>query len=100
MSVKVRVIGVVVQPVLVVDDGVDLTPIPVDSKQISAKEWPTYAASGFKADIAALQARLNEEAERVAKPKPNRAQRRAAKTKPSSKAASNGKGDAAGVPTP
>lgn len=41
---RLRVVGFVVQPQFVVDDGDTLTPLPVGPVNVSAADWPNVLA--------------------------------------------------------
>jgi hypothetical protein len=58
-----RLVSVKVQPVFVMDDGENLTPVPHPAVEIPAAEWPTYSAERFPREVEAWQARLNGEPE-------------------------------------
>jgi hypothetical protein len=58
---KVRVIGYVVTPQVVIDDGSDLTPVQVQPITVSAKEWLPWVAEGLPAALAELETRANAE---------------------------------------
>lgn len=72
---RVRLVGVMVTPIVLVDDGDSLKPLQIEAVQVSAEDWPTYATGGFQEAMAQLQA----EVEANSPPKPNRATRRAKK---------------------
>lgn len=95
----VRVVRYLVQPVLMVEDGEDLAellvphpetgqPMPPPPIPISRADWPNVQeiiqAQVIDAANAAL-ARQHAEALTVGEPRPNRAQRRQAARKPTSK---------------
>jgi hypothetical protein len=62
VSARVRVLGYVVQPLLVVDDGDTLVPINVQSSQVTVEQWPMVqeamaaAVAQFEAQFEASQA--------------------------------------------
>ncbi len=56
---KLRLIKVLVQPVLVLDDGENITEIEHPAVAIPAAEWPTYSSERFPRELAEWQARLN-----------------------------------------
>jgi hypothetical protein len=53
-----RLLKVVVQPVMVLDDGKSLQEVPVDPIVVSAAEWPTYASGRFREQMKELQKQL------------------------------------------
>ena len=58
---RVRLRGVVVQPLLVVDDGETLTDLPIEPVTVSPQAWPDYATTTFAEAVAAYEAKLNEQ---------------------------------------
>lgn len=60
MSTRVRAIQYVVQPILVADDGTDLTPLQIEPLTIPAAEWATFVGTGLADALANLEAGLNE----------------------------------------
>lgn len=61
MAQKLRLRHVIVQPVLVLDDGTNLTDIEQPPVAIPADEWPTYSSERFPREIAEWQARIDAE---------------------------------------
>jgi hypothetical protein len=64
---ELRLLKVVVQPVMVVDDGTTLQEVPVDPIVVPANEWPTYPTNRFQEQLKALQQQLAETVESQAK---------------------------------
>lgn len=60
MSKVVRPVKFIVQPVFLVDDGEHLDELPVDPIAVSARDWPEWAAGGWRVALAALQASVAE----------------------------------------
>ncbi len=60
-----RLLKVVVQPVVVVDDGTNLQEVAVDPITVPATEWPTYATNRFKKQLKELQDQLAESVEKA-----------------------------------
>lgn len=58
---RLRLVKVLVQPVIVVDDGETLTEQPVQPIAVEAADWPTFPTRGLPAAIADLEAKLNAE---------------------------------------
>ena len=56
---RLRVVKVIVQPVIVLDDGEQITEIEHGSVAIPAAEWPTYSSERFPREIAEWQARID-----------------------------------------
>lgn len=56
---KLRLVRVVVHPILMLDDGENLTPFENGPSEIAAADWPGFA-DRLKADMAAVQATLDE----------------------------------------
>ena len=53
MSARIRLVGWQVQPVVMADDGENLTPVQVSGRMIPASEWQAFKDGG---DAAALEA--------------------------------------------
>lgn len=51
-TVRMRLVGWQIQPVIMADDGDNLTPIPVGATMIPSAEWDAFKAGG---DERALQ---------------------------------------------
>jgi hypothetical protein len=62
MSAKLRLIKVVVQPIVVLDDGENIVEVEHPATVIPASEWPTYSSERFPREFAEWQARLDAEA--------------------------------------
>jgi hypothetical protein len=69
---KVRIVGWRVQPIVMLDDGENLTPLPLDPVDIPAAEWRAFKARGDAQAVADLRSRY----EKDEKPAANRAARR------------------------
>ncbi len=67
---KLRLLKVVVQPVMVVDDGESLQEVAVDPITVTPTEWPTYAEGRFQEQVKALQEQLdsNQQGQQAAAP--------------------------------
>lgn len=52
-----RLVKVIVQPVLVLDDGAALTEVPVQPMAIPAADWPAFAADGIDQILGELNTR-------------------------------------------
>jgi hypothetical protein len=57
---KLRLVKVLVQPVLVLDDGKKIEEIDHPAVVIPADEWPTYSSERFPREIEEWQARLDK----------------------------------------
>lgn len=55
---QVRIVRYHVQLEVVVDDGTNLTPLPVAPLSVNAVDWPQFSASGLAAAIEELQSRV------------------------------------------
>lgn len=58
---KVRLVKVLVQPVVMIDDGETLTEVPHPTLEIPASEWATYSSERFPRELAAWEDNLNTE---------------------------------------
>ncbi|MGH3029285.1 MAG: hypothetical protein ACRDNE_00685 [Gaiellaceae bacterium] len=58
MSKRLRLVSVVVQPMVVIDDGSELTPAQVQPITFTAADWPT-ASERLAADLDNEERRLN-----------------------------------------
>ena len=58
MSVRVRIVGWIVQPVVYADDGENLTAVDVSPVQIPAAEWETFKATGDAIALAQIAAQV------------------------------------------
>jgi hypothetical protein len=56
---KLRLVKVLVQPVLVLDDGQTIEEVDHPAVVIPADEWPTYSSERFPREIEEWQARLD-----------------------------------------
>lgn len=56
---RVRLVQVVVQPVLVTDDGETLAPLQVEPIPVPANEWNTFVETGLTEALAGLEERVN-----------------------------------------
>lgn len=61
MSIRVRVIKVLVQPVLVLDDGDTVTEVDHPIVAVPANEWPAYSGERFPRELAEWEHQLNQE---------------------------------------
>ena len=61
MTARVRLVGWNVQPVLMVDDGEDLTPVNVGAIQIPAKEWDKFKNGGDEQALAELRQQASKQ---------------------------------------
>lgn len=57
---KLRLVKVLVQPVVMLDDGTTLTEVEHPAVAIPAEEWATYSSDRFPAEMAAWEKALNE----------------------------------------
>lgn len=62
---QLRLLKVIVQPVIVVDDGVNLMEITVDPITVPANEWQNYPTTRWQEQLKTLQSQLNKEASAV-----------------------------------
>lgn len=53
-----RVVGWNVQPVIMADDGENLTPVQVSPQTIAAGQWEEFKAGGDKAALESLRAQV------------------------------------------
>lgn len=58
---RVRLVKVIVQPVVVIDDGESLTEVDHPAIAIPAEDWHTYSSERFAAEMREWEARLNAE---------------------------------------
>jgi hypothetical protein len=61
MSRQVRLVKVLVQPVFVLDDGQNISEVPIEEHVIPASEWPTYSSERFPREVAEWQAQLDDQ---------------------------------------
>jgi hypothetical protein len=62
MAKTIRLLRVVVQPVLVLDDGTTLEEVQHPPITITPDKWPDYSAKTFPAELAQFQKELDAEA--------------------------------------
>lgn len=55
---RLRLVGMRVIPVLMSDDGDNLTQVESPPLDVSAADWPAYSAEGWPAQLEAYQAEL------------------------------------------
>lgn len=60
---RVRLVKVIVQPVVVVDDGETLTEHVADPLVVPAKEWGAFDSEGFQRAMAGLSEQLLSQAD-------------------------------------
>jgi hypothetical protein len=60
MTTRVRLLKVIVQPVVVIDDGETLTELVGQPATVSAAQWPTYATTEFAAAMEQLRQQVEE----------------------------------------
>jgi hypothetical protein len=79
MTAKLRLVKVVVQPIVLLDDGENMVEVEHPPTVIPAGEWPTYSSERFPREFAEWQAKLDAQTQEspAEKPKPNRQARRA-----------------------
>ena len=65
---QVRLLKVIVQVVVVVDDGEQLEERAVDPVTVPAADWPAFAANGIEDGLKALQAQVEAELESTGSP--------------------------------
>lgn len=58
MSSRLRVVGWNVQPVVMVDDGEDLTPLTVEHRMIPASQWAEFKNGGDAAALDSVREQL------------------------------------------
>jgi hypothetical protein len=58
---KVRIVKVLVQPVVVIDDGETIEEFDHPVMAIPAAEWPTYSSERFPREVTEWEQRLNQE---------------------------------------
>lgn len=58
---KLRLVEVLVQPVIMQDDGATLTKIEHPPITIPAAEWATYSGERFPRELAEYEQRINDE---------------------------------------
>lgn len=55
MSARLRVVGWRVQPILMTDDGEDLTPLNVQPVEVPARDWQAFKDGGDEAALAQVR---------------------------------------------
>lgn len=55
MSARMRLVGWEVRPVVMLDDGDTLTPVPVEPQTITAAGWAEFKAGGDDRAMASLR---------------------------------------------
>jgi hypothetical protein len=58
---RLRLVEVRVQPVFMLDDGENLTPLEHPPTVIPAHEWPTYSSERFPREVQEWQQRIEAE---------------------------------------
>lgn len=73
-SMELRLLKVVVQPIMVLDDGNSLREVPVDPITVPANEWPNYPTGRFVQQMKELQGQLAQtiEAQQQKQPQPKK----------------------------
>lgn len=56
---RIRVVQYLVTPVVVVDDGENLTPLDVQPIQVPAARWEEFVSGGLAQALAALQEQVD-----------------------------------------
>jgi hypothetical protein len=56
---QARIIQIVVQPQIVIDDGEDLIPQPVQPMTVLWRDWPAFAAGGLQDALDKMQTQLD-----------------------------------------
>lgn len=60
MSARMRVVGWRVQPIVMVDDGTDLTPLTIQPAEIPAREWEAFKAGGDDAALDQIRQQVEQ----------------------------------------
>lgn len=60
MEKRMRVVGWNVQPIIMSDDGENLTPVPVQATTINAADWEEFKLNGDKAALEELRAQVEK----------------------------------------
>jgi hypothetical protein len=71
MSTRMRLVGWNVQPVLMIDDGDNLTPVNVQAIQITAANWDEFKNGGDEKALAELHEQAKSQLEQMDRPRPN-----------------------------
>jgi hypothetical protein len=58
MTIRMRVVGWNVQPVIMADDGEELTPVPVQATTINNVDWQDFKDGGDKKAIEELRSKV------------------------------------------
>lgn len=62
MAIRMRLVGWNVQPVVMADDGENLTPVQVSSQMIPAAAWEDFKAGGDQDALEALREHVEQAA--------------------------------------
>ena len=60
MTIRMRVVGWNVQPVVMADDGENLTPVEVTGQMIPAAQWQRFKDGGDEEALAALREQVEQ----------------------------------------
>lgn len=60
---RLRLLKVIVQPVLVIDDGDTLQEMTIQATEVSAAAWPTFATTEFAAAMEQLRQQVETDDE-------------------------------------
>lgn len=60
MSARLRLVGWEIRPVLMIDDGEHLTPLPVQAQHIALKDWQSFKDGGDDAALAHIRAQVEQ----------------------------------------
>lgn len=60
MSTRMRVVGWNVQPVVMADDGENLTPVQVGPQMIPASQWEDFKAGGDKKSLEGVRGHIEQ----------------------------------------
>ena len=63
MSARMRLVGWEVRPVVMADDGENLTPVPINPQMIPAAAWQTFKDGGDDEALGSLRARIETDTE-------------------------------------
>jgi hypothetical protein len=58
MTTRMRVVGWNVQPVIMADDGEELTPVPVQATMINNADWQGFKDGGDKSALEELRPKV------------------------------------------
>jgi len=70
MNVRMRLVGWEVRPIVVVDDGENLTSVPVNPQTISSAGWQAFKDGGDAAALEALRKQIEDVTEPPKPPRP------------------------------